>query len=190
MDTKNYVDTLFSEYQENAALEDFKEELCGYMDERIANLVKSGMDEQSAFEKASKDLGDMSAVADEISLKKKQGWTFSPENLGFTAAITVMMSFVLPSAALFIFLMLTEKDRSKPWVVALREKEMRNEQERFASVKEQERFGLFSGAIWIMAIAIFVLLTIILGIKFSWLAIVAALVGQMLLQAAFSKGEK
>ena len=42
------------------------------MDERIKTLVKSGMNEKDAFEKATTELGDISAVADEISRKKKQ----------------------------------------------------------------------------------------------------------------------
>jgi hypothetical protein len=64
---------------------------------------------------------------------------------------------------------------------------MRQEHERFANVKEAERFGLFSGALWIAAISLFVLLIITVGFKFSWVALAAALAGQMLMLAAFSK---
>ena len=116
-----------------------------------------------------------------------QGWTFSSENLGFTASISVLIPFVLPSAALFLFLALTEKDHSKPWIKAIREDAIRRENERFADPAYAERFGLFSGALWITAITLFVLLTLLTGIKFSWLAFPAALVGQMLLLAGFSK---
>lgn len=72
MDTKKYIDSLFSDYQETSALTDFKEELKSFLDERIKTLVKSGMNEKDAFEKATTELGDISAVADEISRKKKQ----------------------------------------------------------------------------------------------------------------------
>ena len=72
MDTRKYIDSLFSDYEETSALIDFKEELKSFLDERIKALVKSGMDEKDAFEKATNELGDMSAVADEISRKKKQ----------------------------------------------------------------------------------------------------------------------
>jgi hypothetical protein len=75
-------------------------------------------------------------------------------------------------------------------MIALRQREMQNALNRFANPKEAERFGLFSGAIWVAAIALFVLLTILVGILFSWLAIVAAIVGQMLLLAEFSKEDE
>ena len=54
------------------ALDDFKEELRGFLDERIKNLVQTGMAQRDAFFQATSELGDMSAVADEISRKKKQ----------------------------------------------------------------------------------------------------------------------
>ncbi|MDR1580821.1 MAG: permease prefix domain 1-containing protein, partial [Synergistaceae bacterium] len=72
MSTQKYIDGLFANYEETPALADFKEELRGNLDERIKNLVKKGMSEQEAFHKATAELGDISALADEISLKKKQ----------------------------------------------------------------------------------------------------------------------
>jgi hypothetical protein len=71
MNTKNFVDHLFSEYEETAELRDFKEELLSNMEARIASLSRN-MDEKAAFEKASGELGDISALADQISLRKKQ----------------------------------------------------------------------------------------------------------------------
>jgi hypothetical protein len=41
---------------------------------------------------------------------------------------------------------------------------------------------------WIAVIACFILLTITVGIKFSWLTIAAALIIQMLVMAGFTKG--
>jgi hypothetical protein len=72
MDTKNFVDRLFSEYEETAELKDFKEELQSNLEDRIASLTAKGMDQKAAFEKASGELGDISALADQISLRKKQ----------------------------------------------------------------------------------------------------------------------
>jgi glycyl-tRNA synthetase beta subunit len=72
MDTSKYVDSLFTDYQQSLELTDFKEELKSFLDERIRSLVKDGMDESDAFEKATSELGDMAEVADEISGKKKQ----------------------------------------------------------------------------------------------------------------------
>ncbi|MDR2069504.1 MAG: permease prefix domain 1-containing protein [Spirochaetaceae bacterium] len=72
MDTKDFVDRLFSEYEETADLRDFKEELLSNLEARIASLAAKGLDAQEAFEKASGELGDISVLADQISLRKKQ----------------------------------------------------------------------------------------------------------------------
>jgi hypothetical protein len=65
------VDSLFKGYEETAALADFKEELLGNLNAKIEDLVKKGMGLEAAFAKASAELGDVSAVADELSLKKR-----------------------------------------------------------------------------------------------------------------------
>jgi hypothetical protein len=72
MDTKVYIDSLFTGYEETGALRDFKEELQSNLEDRIAHLIARGMNEGEAFEKASGELGDISALADQISLRKKQ----------------------------------------------------------------------------------------------------------------------
>jgi hypothetical protein len=72
MDTKEFVDQLFSAYEETAELRDFKEELLSNMEARIASLRDRGLEERAAFEKAAAELGDISALADQISLRKKQ----------------------------------------------------------------------------------------------------------------------
>ena len=290
MDTRKYIDSLFSDYEETSALIDFKEELKSFLDERIKALVKSGMDEKDAFEKATNELGDMSAVADEISRKKKQeilaemymktrhymptwrivlyilcgtvfgfgvivaalsgfftgdinaslgsllvfgvvpilgflflgltqetavhepmDWkrallyviaagvflfgvivfiiTYFEDSAGLPYAIATLIPFILPSSAFGAFLILTEKDRSKPWVKKQREEYIKRSRERFGDPAQEERFGLFSGALWIAAIAVFILLTMLFGLKFSWLAIAAALIGQMLVLGMLTKSK-
>lgn len=290
MDTRKYIDSLFSDYEETSALIDFKEELKSFLDERIKALVKSGMDEKDAFEKATNELGDISAVADEISRKKKQeilaemymktrhymptwrivlyilcgtvfgfgvivaalsgfftgdinaslgsllvfgvvpilgflflgltqetavhepmDWkrallyviaagvflfgvivfiiTYFEDSAGLPYAIATLIPFILPSSAFGAFLILTEKDRSKPWVKKQREEYIKRSRERFGDPAQEERFGLFSGALWIAAIAVFILLTMLFGLKFSWLAIAAALIGQMLVLGMFTKSK-
>ncbi|MDR1651231.1 MAG: permease prefix domain 1-containing protein [Synergistaceae bacterium] len=106
---------------------------------------------------------------------------------GLADAVAVLIPFVLPSAAFGAFLVLTETDRSKPWVTALRKEALERENELFESLSQERRFELLSGALWIAAAAGFVLLTMTLGIKFSWLSAVAAVVCQMLLVSAFIK---
>jgi hypothetical protein len=306
MSIREYVDTLFADYKDSASMQDFKEELAGNLEDRVAVLRKKGLDEETATKKALDELGDISVIAEEMSLKKKKevysemymgtrkyltpkrtglfilggagicfgliaaaivwfasedavatfatsavfvalgaglltfmgvtqetgaknpmrwkravfyaasiavfsfgilampivyfattgvspaelaagGWAFSPENLGFTSAIAAMVPLVLPSIALFVYLILTEKDRSKPWKIDMREKELKNEQNRFVSVREKERYGFYSAAIWIAASSIFVLLIFMGAIMYSWLSMVAAVVGEMLLRAKFTK---
>jgi hypothetical protein len=72
METKQFVDELFSEYEETAELRDFKEELLSNLEARIASLTAKGLEPRGAFEKAAAELGDISALADQISLRKKQ----------------------------------------------------------------------------------------------------------------------
>jgi hypothetical protein len=305
VDTQKHIDGLFANYEETPALADFKEELRGNLDERIKNLVKKGMPEQEAFYKATGELGDISALAEEISLKKKREvyeemymgtrkyltprrtavfvlggatvcfglicaaivWfsagieeealgaamvfcvagaallTFmgltqetaatypmswkravfyaasvglflfgvflvpmtyfsmisdansyeiaagrvlaSYESVGLMTSIAVLIPFVLPAVALFVFLVLTEKDRRKPWVVELANESARREMEYFSNPAQATRFGLVCGAIWIAAIASFVILTVKIGIIYSWLALAGAIVLQLLVQALF-----
>ncbi|WP_269849271.1 hypothetical protein [Methanosarcina horonobensis] len=45
------------------------------------------------------------------------------------------------------------------------------------------RFGLFSGALWIFAIALFAGLGFLIGFQYSWLVFLFAVSGQLLIQA-------
>jgi hypothetical protein len=72
MDTKTYIDSLFAGYEETAELRDFKEELQSNLDDRIASLTAKGLGGEEAFGKAAGELGDISTLADQISLRKKQ----------------------------------------------------------------------------------------------------------------------
>jgi hypothetical protein len=298
MNTQKYIDGLFANYEETPALADFKEELRGNLDERIENLVKKGTPEQEAFHKATAELGDISALADEISLRKKQevyedmymgtrkymtprrtaafvlggaavcfgliaaaitwfstgietaalgsamvfcaagaalltfmgltqetasyhpmpwkravfyalaagvflfgvfvvpmtyfevaahGEDMPRTEFGLMTSIAALIPFVLPSAALFVFLILTEKDRRKPWVVALAKECAKREMEYFSNPIQPTRLGLVCGAIWTAAIALFAVLTINVGLLYSWLALAGAIVLQLLAQALFFK---
>jgi hypothetical protein len=72
MKAKEFVDSLFKGYEETAALADFKEELLANLNAKTESLVKKGMEPEAAFEKAAAQLGDVSALADELSLKKRK----------------------------------------------------------------------------------------------------------------------
>ncbi|MCL2270169.1 MAG: permease prefix domain 1-containing protein [Treponema sp.] len=317
MDTKEFMDSLFRSYEETKALVDFKEELLGNLNAKIENFIKKGMDAESAFAKASAELGDVSTLADELSLKKRKevfeevymdirrfmppkrvagyvvfgivalfGITvalitfFSVRGIGnslsgpvdmvsffgammpfLTAAIagftflgvtqetasmnpvskkrgtwyavssgliafglftmpivyfstktadamalyeifdynfdynlealipviSMMIPFILPGGGLLTYLIFTEKDRLKPWAKDFRNKAVKDEMAIWQDPATASRFGMFSGAIWVFAIGLFLLLGFIIGFKFSWLVFVFAVAFQLLIQGVMSK---
>ena len=106
------------------------------------------------------------------------------------AALGSLIPFALPGSIILAFLILTEKSRTKPWVAEQQAAWSERMKEQFADPYTATRFGLYSGALWISAVAAFIVATINFGIIYSWLAFVAALVIQMLALASFSKGAK
>lgn len=108
-------------------------------------------------------------------------------NASLASAISVLLVFALPGAALGIFLALTEKDRKKPWMKKQIAESAAQMKSPFSSQVSATRFGLFSGALWIAAVAAFLVLSITVGFTFSWLALAAALILQLLLLAAMTK---
>jgi hypothetical protein len=84
-----------------------------------------------------------------------------------------------------------EKDRKKPWVKAwtAKQQELHGNvwEDYFANPARAQRFGLLCGALWIAAIAVFVVLTVSFGIQLSWLVLVAALVLQLVIMALLVK---
>jgi len=316
MNAKELVDSLFNGYEQTEALADFKEELLTNMNAKIENFIRKGMDMDAAFAKASAELGDVSSLADEMSLKKRKevfeevymditaymparrvagyvifgivalfgitagciapfaarkteltayvdftaffatimpfltaavtgftwlgvtqetasmypvskkrgAWYAAAAGLiafglftmpivffgikvagsiidGITGTsipnagslvrvipvISVIIPFILPGAGLLTFLILTEKDRLKPWAKNFREKTVAREMAMWNDPAAAVRFGLFSGAIWMFAIGIFILLGFLIGFKFSWLIFIFATAFQLLVQGVMSK---
>lgn len=291
MNAKGYIDSLFAAYEETAALIDFKEELKSNMEDRINSYIKKGMEEPVAFKKAAVELGDISLLADELSLKKKQEifqdmymktrnymsplrvllfiscgamaafglivalliWfstgditgslgSFLPFGMlpvmGFTflgltqetagkypmkgkraalytiavaiicfgvlvfaltyfsmgaalyAALATLIPFALPGVAFFVYLILTEKDRSKPWLMAQQNAALKSAADSYANPSVAARHGLLSGALWIFSFAIFTMLTLTIGIRLSWITFLFAIGLQVLIEFSFHKQEK
>jgi len=316
MDAKEFVDSLFEGYEKTDALDDFKEELLGNLNAKIENLIRKGMDSGAAFAKASAELGDVSALADKLSQKKRKevfeeaymdirqymtpsrviayvifgvlalfgiaigiitffittkidwlnrnfidmtgffsiimpfitasviGFTYLgvtqetsssyPMNkkrgagyataagmiafgiftmpimffsikmadrftgdflsgiLGgnpeiFITLISIIIPFVLPGIGILVFLGLTEKNRLKPWAKDFQNKTMQQEMAIWHNSESAARFGLISGAIWIFAVGIFILLGFTISFKYSWLAFVFATAIQCLVQGNMFK---
>ena len=71
MKEKVYVDRLFADYEDSTEIVDFKEEITTNLTANVRNLVSKGLDEEEAFEKATAELGDITAIADDIGKKKR-----------------------------------------------------------------------------------------------------------------------
>jgi len=97
-------------------------------------------------------------------------WHGAPLAL-LAAAIILTLAAVMAMIALGV----TQTNRLKPWVLAQnRQYEI---DDRFSKDPiAAARFGLYTVIIWIVAIALFVVLSIAVGFIWSWLALVAGLV--------------
>ena len=71
MKEKVYVDRLFADYEDTPEIRDFKEEIAGNLKERVKELMSKGLGEEEAFEKATAELGDITAIADDIGKRKR-----------------------------------------------------------------------------------------------------------------------
>lgn len=298
-DTKTFIDSLFDGYERTGPLVEFMEELNGNLEDKIASDVKKGMSREAAFKKAKAELGDISALAAELSLKTRQdlfaerylrirsymtaprvaaylvcgallafglvtaaivyftrdeyrgygaltgamermsgvfgtllvfitaaasGFTFLgltqetaqlrpmkkkraalyacaagliafglvlfpltyfATGRGLMEAIATLIPFTLPGAGVIAFLVLTERERLKPWAAGRVAAEIRQSREAFAEVTA--RFGLYAGAIWIFAFGAFVALGFAIGFRYSWLSFVFAAAIQLAVQGALMK---
>ena len=337
MDAKEFIDSLFEGYEQTAALADFKEELLANLNAKIDSFVKKGMDAEAAFAKASSELGDVSALADELSQRKRKevfeevymdiktylpprrvvaysifsvvalfgiavslmaffgmngldlrlrlcgfigsmmpfitaaaaGFTFlavtqeTPSLLpvsgkrgavytvaaalivfgffvmplaffgsrfGLEAAgkaiqmsseygyeyfgwdkviieevgeiiqkpvagivsviafIAPIIPFVLPGIGILVYLILTEKNKFKPWAKNFGSMAAGREKDMFNNPAIATRFGIFSGAIWMFAIGLFFLLGYLISFKYAWLVFVFAVAAQLVMQGVMSRG--
>jgi len=91
------------------------------------------------------------------------------------ALLAAAIILTLAGAMAMIALGVTQTNRLKPWVLAQnRQYEI---EDRFSKDPiAAARFGLYTVIIWIVAIALFVALSIAVGFIWSWLALVAGLV--------------
>ncbi|MDL2229078.1 permease prefix domain 1-containing protein [Treponema sp. OttesenSCG-928-L16] len=286
MNTKEFVDNLFSGYEDTEALRDFREELRGNLEAHIADLQNRGLGAHEAFEKATGELGDISALADEISLKKKQelfasvylktrsyistkrmiayiacagvflfgiiagllvwidtgeavaslgpllpfgiipasvvfflaltqetarlnpmDWrraliyaltggiflfgifvfaiSFFVREAGLPAAVGTLIPFCLPSSLILAFLVFTEKDRSKPWVLEQQKAWIKQHEKDFSDPSAAEKYGLLCGALWIFSLGTFLALGFLLGFRYSWLTFSFTIGGQLLIEYKF-----
>ncbi|WP_368975308.1 hypothetical protein NST61_01660 [Caldifermentibacillus hisashii] len=101
-------------------------------------------------------------------------------------ALAVLIPFALPSLGVITFLMITEPEHRKAWV--LKEAEKQNEwAKNFETSGNAQTFGIMTAALWILAIGAFILLLIMKLWVFSWIPFVVALALMMVLLAYYMK---
>jgi MFS family permease len=294
MREKVYVDRLFADYENTPEIEDFKEEIIGNLKERIKELILKDFDDEKAFDTATAELGDITAIADDIGKKKRNeaigqmyikakvpitkrtaagltaasglllfavgltlitffskttdvafyyilavllsaacglfvyfGLTqetaahyamkkrralayciiciiaflgtgfavvsFLFDGFELSAALGIKTAFILPAVCALIFLVITEPKRYKPWFKIMLEREIENSmkfhQDMVDPVKSA-KFGVLSGGLWVLAIAVFITLGVIFGWTYSWLIFLFALAVQIFMTAMiFEKKE-
>jgi hypothetical protein len=111
-------------------------------------------------------------------------------SISLISVISMLIPFVLPGIGILVFLVLTEKDRLKPWAKDFRQKAVEQEMAMWQDPATATRFGVFSGAIWIFAAGLFILLGFLIGFKFSWLVFIFAVAFQLLIQGIMCKPAK
>lgn len=104
-----------------------------------------------------------------------------------TSAILLLL--IVPGLAMLIYLILTQEKRFKPWVLEQNRKYAEQYADAFEG-RNGERFGLMSGFIWILAIAVFVLLGFTIGWHPAWVVFLFAMAAEMLLLVVTSGRKK
>jgi len=94
-----------------------------------------------------------------------------------------ILPFALPGSVILAYLLLTEKSRHKPWVVEQQAIWAERMKEPFANPHAATRFGLYSGALWVLAMAMFAALGFVIGFQYSWLVFLFAVAAQILILA-------
>ncbi|MCL2481025.1 MAG: permease prefix domain 1-containing protein [Spirochaetaceae bacterium] len=283
MNTQEYIDKLFLDYENDKTLSDFKEELESNLKDRISYLQSKGASEQDAREKATAELTDISEIAQQLSLKKRKevfedmylgtrnyistkrailyvlfggllvlgivlsvysylqsndplaglgtlilfviipvcglsfmgltqetarryplSWKrtlfyvvsigailfgliifsmmFFISETALSEAIVTLLPFALPGSLLLAFLVLTEKDHNKLWVIKQQNEWMKKHGELYNNSKVAMKRGLLSGALWLFTIALVVTLGIIFGFKYSLSLFLFAIGGEVLIE--------
>jgi hypothetical protein len=164
---------------------------------KIENFIRKGMDTDAAFTKASAELGDVSSFADELSHKKRKEvfeevymdirMYMPARRVAGYVVFGELIPFVLPGIGILVFLVLTERDRLKPWAKEFHNKAVEGEMAIWNDPVKAARFGMLSGAIWIFAAGIFIVLGFLIGFKFSWPVFIFATAFQLVVQGRMYK---
>jgi len=102
------------------------------------------------------------------------------------SVLAISIPFALPSIGVIGFLMITEPDHRKAWV--LKKAEQQNEwAKKFAESGNAQAFGVMSAGVWVLAIGAFVFLLILKLWIYSWIPFIAAIAIMMFSLAHYMK---
>ena len=106
---------------------------------------------------------------------------FFIDNAGLPLAIAALIPFVLPGAVVLLALGLTEKSRHKPWVVEQQKIWLEQYAGAYSDPHTAARLGLLSGALWIVALGLFIAIGFALSFKYSWIVFLFAAAGELMI---------
>ncbi|MCL2519172.1 MAG: permease prefix domain 1-containing protein [Oscillospiraceae bacterium] len=99
-------------------------------------------------------------------------------------SIMFSVTILLPVLMVLPYMILTEKNRKKPWVL----KEMEHWQEFYkVDPKNAIKFGLISGAVGFSAVILFIVLGVLIGFQYSWIVFVILMPIEMILTTILFK---
>jgi len=112
---KEYVDKLFSDIYETKELQELKEEICTNLLENINDLISRGNNEDTAFEKAVSNLGDMSELIESLKIASEIKSTSKINKSTFIKSRYVIGNIIASAIFLFgimagVFIYLQQKD--------------------------------------------------------------------------------
>ena len=109
---------------------------------------------------------------------------FDGYEISFSLVVKIVL--ILPALCALIFLLATEPKRQKPWLKALIMRDIQDSmqfhQDMVDPVKAA-RFGVASGGLWILAIAVFLTLALYAGLPHAWIVFVFAAAVQVFMVA-------
>ena len=114
-------------------------------------------------------------------------------NVELSRVIGIIIVFMLPAICALIFLLVTEPKRKKPWLKAMVEQEIESSMSLHQNMVDPvraARFGMASGGLWILAVAVCMTLGLVLGWRYAWLVFPFALAIQVFMTATIFEKQK
>lgn len=112
------------------------------------------------------------------------------EYTGMNAVLGTLIPFVLPGIGVLVLLLLTERNRHKPWVIEARTLAIERNAKVYNDPHRAEQRGLLSGALWVVTFALFLLIGFTVGWKYAIIVILFAVAAEILIEFWMQRGHK